>query len=141
MKKTSVTALEVLQPPLPPAALTAKPARADARPTGIEQEVADLREMVTRLAGRVETLERIVAERGTVCCICGKPDCDEAPHVPMRYWMRYGKRASWDYYARDDREGAQRSEREYYRRRRGPGVMESMMLDMSEEMYRRMRGY
>lgn len=82
MKNESV-AVEVLQPPLPAAALMAKPIGAP-QPDGLAKEVADLRELVMRLDARVKQLEQRSAEQGTVCCVCGKPDCHEAPYFDDR---------------------------------------------------------
>jgi len=124
-EREELAKLELVLPPLPVAALMAKPlARGDACPTsptsptnpGLEQQVADLREVVARLANRVKQLEGMAAENMTVCCECGVPGCRKAPLVPMRYWMRYGP-MSFRYFSRDNPEGARSAEREFFQRR------------------------
>lgn len=135
MKNESL-AVEVLQPPLPAAALMAKPIGAP-QPDGLAKEVADLRELVTRLGNRVEQLERITVGLVTVCCRCGLADCQAYPHVPIRYWQRFGP-SSWEYFRRDDMDAASRAERAWYEMRqrgRGGRFYEDRMLDYGPASY------
>jgi hypothetical protein len=108
--------LQVLVPPLPAAALVAKAATGQS--SVLEQQVADLRAMVLRLGEELKLVREIAGQNLTVCTACGKWDCHEAPHVPLRFFMRYGPRHSFDEYRRFDPEGARRSEWEYMRFRR-----------------------
>lgn len=117
--------LEIVQPPYPMEMLMAKPTNA------ARDEISDLREAVRRLEAKVEQLARVVVEHGTVCCHCGERLCHRAPHVPVRYWMRFGPQ-SWEYFSRDNPQAAKQAEREYYRRERprpDTGFGEDRMLD------------